>query len=225
MSDAERVQTSLLAVVEKRCLIWIAQRLPRAVSSDHLTVLALLALLVAGAGFALARVRLEALALVVLGLAVNWFGDSLDGTVARVRRQPRPRYGFYVDHVVDAVGAAALLVGLAVSGFMSPTVALALLAAYFMLCVEVFLATHTVGTFTMSYFRVGPTELRILLALGTVAFYLHPARSVFGMAATPFDVGGVIGVVGLVATFFRAAVTHTRLLYRAEPLPARREAA
>lgn len=225
MPEADRVQTSLLAGVEKRCLIWIAERLPRAISSDHLTLLALVSLLIAGAGFALARVRLEALVLVIVGLTANWFGDSLDGTVARVRRQPRPRYGFYVDHVVDAIGAAALLVGLAVSGFMSPVIALALLAAYFMLCVEVFLATHTVGTFTMSYFRVGPTELRILLAIGTVAFYLHPARTVLGLPITPFDVGGAIGTIGLLGTFGRAAVAHTRLLYRAEPLPARPEAA
>jgi phosphatidylglycerophosphate synthase len=225
MPDAERVHTSLLAAVEKRSLIWIAERLPRTVSSDQLTVLALVALIMAGAGFALARFSLGALALVVVGLAVNWFGDSLDGTVARVRRQPRPRYGFYVDHVVDAVGAAALLGGLALSGFMSPVVALALLAAYFLLCVEVFLATYTVGTFTMSYFRIGPTELRILLAMGTVAFYLHPATTVFGIPISPFDLGGAIGAAGLVVTFVRSAVIHTRLLYRMEPLPVRAEAA
>jgi archaetidylinositol phosphate synthase len=216
--EAERVHTSLLAAAERRGLIWMAERLPRAISSDHLTILALASLFLAGAGFALAPVTLNALALVEVGLALNWCGDSLDGTLARVRRQTRPRYGFYVDHVVDALGTSALIGGMAMSGLMSPVVALALLAAYFMLCVEVFLAAQTIGTFTMSYFRVGPTELRILLAIGTAAIYWHPSATV-GPTIRLFDFGGAIGAIGLVGTFCSSAIAHTRALYRAEPLP------
>jgi archaetidylinositol phosphate synthase len=217
--EAQREMTSLLAPLERRCLTWLAERMPGRIHSDQLTLLALASLIGAGLCYALAPVTPVALAMVVFCLALNWFGDSLDGTLARVRRQPRPRYGFYVDHVVDTIGTAALLGGLALSGFMTPILALVLLSAYFMVCVEVFLAAHTVGTFTMSSFRVGPTELRILLASGTIALYWNPAPSVFGHAFRLFDLGGAVGAAGLVATFLVSAARHTRLLYEAEPIP------
>ena len=223
--ESRRELTSVLAPIERRCLIWMAERLPPFINSDHLTILALVSLVVAGACYALTPVWPAAPDFVVVCLAANWFGDSLDGTVARVRRQPRPRYGFYVDHVVDAIGAASLLGGLALSGFMAPVVALALLSAYLLLCVEVFLASQTIGTFTMSYFGVGPTELRILLALGTLAVSSHPAPVIAGHAVRLFDLGGVIGACGLVATFLRAAFVHTRMLARAEPRPTAPKAA
>jgi archaetidylinositol phosphate synthase len=217
--DATRSLTSVLAPLEKRCLIWLAHRMPPWVNSDHLTALALVAMLAAGASYWLASITPLGLVLAVVSLAVNWFGDSLDGTLARVRQHQRPRYGFYVDHVVDAFGAAFLLGGLALSGYMNPIVALGLLAAYLMLCVEVFLATHCVGTFTMSFFKVGPTELRILLAVGSLALLARPTPIIFGHAYQLFDVGGVIGAVGLLATLVISAVRNTRSLYRAEPIP------
>src|SRR5205823_3161814 len=135
-----------------------AWRMPRWINSDHLTLLALAAMLLSGASYWLARVSPAGLVLANVCLALNWFGDSLDGTLARVRRHQRPRYGFYVDHIVDAAGAVFLLGGLGLSGYMTPVIALILLVAYLLLLVETFLATHTVGTFTMSYFKVGPTE-------------------------------------------------------------------
>ena len=211
--------TSLLAPAEKRALLWLAVRLPRWVQSDHLTALALVAMIGAGASYWLASATPVGLALACVCLFVNWFGDSLDGTLARVRQQPRPRYGFYVDHVVDLFGAAFLLGGLALSGYMSPAVAIALLVAYLMLCVEVFLATHSLGTFHMSYFKIGPTELRILLALGNVAVIFHPRATLFEHSFLAFDVGAVVGVIGLLATLLYATVSHTRTLYRLEPLP------
>jgi hypothetical protein len=201
--ESRRELNSLLAPLEKRCLIWMAERMPARINSDHLTILALVSIVGAGASFWLAQ-----------GTPA-----SLARTLARVRRQPRPRYGFYVDHVVDAIGTAALLGGLALSGFMTPIVALSLLAAYFLLCIEVFLATHTVGTFTMSFFKVGPTELRILLSIGAIALYWRPMPSIFGHHVALFDLGGVIGAAGLVVTFLMSAARNTRLLYRAEPIP------
>ena len=160
--------------------------------------------------------------LVVVCLAVNWFGDSLDGTLARVRGHQRPRYGFYVDHVVDAVGAVFLFGGMGLSGYMSPLVSLVLLVAYLLLMVETFLATHTLGTFKMSHFMIGPTELRVLLAIGNA----RPAGPSDGRACSAtqyrlFDVGGVIAACSMVFTLAIAAVTNTRALYAAEPLPRR----
>jgi archaetidylinositol phosphate synthase len=218
--EATRVLTSALATLEKRCLIWLAHRMPARVNSDHLTGLALVSMLGAGGAFWLARVTSAGLWLAVACLALNWFGDSLDGTLARVRQQQRPRYGFYVDHVVDAVGAAALLLGLGLSTYMSPMVALLLLSAYLMLCVETFLATYSLGTFTLSYFKVGPTELRILLSIGTLAIHGRPAATVAGYVLRPLDLGGIIGAIGLLGTFVWSAARHTRLLYELEPIPA-----
>jgi phosphatidylglycerophosphate synthase len=217
--DATRVLTSALAPLEKRCLIWMARRMPDWVTSDHLTGLALAAMLAAGFSYWLARVTPIGLGLVTVCLAVNWFGDSLDGTLARVRGQERPRYGFYVDHVVDAVGVCFLLGGMALSGYMSPLVALGVLVVYQTLCVEVFLATHCVGTFRMSYFKMGPTELRLLLAVGNVVLFVHPTAEILGRTYLLFDVGGVVAVIGVAATFIRSAISNTRILYRAEAVP------
>jgi archaetidylinositol phosphate synthase len=218
--EATRVLISVLATLERRCLIWLAHRMPTRVNSDHLTGLALASMLGAGGAFWLARVSTAGLWLAVVCLALNWFGDSLDGTLARVRQQQRPRYGFYVDHVVDAVGAAALLLGLGLSTYMSPIVALLLLAAYLMLCVEVFLTTYSLGTFNLSYFKIGPTELRILLSIGTLVLHGHPTATVAGYVLRPFDLGGIMGAIGLLGTFLWSAARHTRLLYELEPIPA-----
>ena len=130
MADHVREHRSVLAAAEKRLLIRIARRLPSFVHSDHLTGIALAAMALAGIGFALTRWDVRAVWLVVLALAINWFGDSLDGTVARVRGAERPRYGFYVDHVLDIVGITLLMAGLAASGFMAPLIALSVLVGY-----------------------------------------------------------------------------------------------
>jgi archaetidylinositol phosphate synthase len=215
-----RVNNGVLAAAEKRALIWIAHRLPRWVNSDHLTLLALVSMAGAGVAFWASRVWLPALVFVVLALALNWFGDSLDGTVARVRRHERPRYGFYVDHVLDIIGISLLLGGLALSGFMSPVVALALLVAYLLVSAEVFLATAVHGEFRMSFLNFGPTELRIVLATGTMMLFWKPLVSPFGLGPfLLFDVGGVVATFGLLVALVTAAIRTTTALYRAEPLP------
>ena len=213
-----RVLAGVTASVEKRVLLWLAARMPAWVSSDQLTALALTAMVLAGASFWLSRYTPLGLPAVVVCLALNWFGDSLDGTLARVRRQERPRYGFYVDHVVDALGAACLLAGLALSGYMSPLVAIGLLAAYLMLCVETFLATYCLGRFTMSHFGFGPTELRLLLATGSLALLKWPTTELAGRMVRVFDIGGVCGIAGMLLIFLYTAAMHTRELSRAEPL-------
>jgi phosphatidylglycerophosphate synthase len=220
--SAERAQQSVLARIEKTCLLWLAARLPRWVSSDGLTVLGLLAMLGAGLSYWLARENRAGLLLVILCLAVNWFGDSLDGTLARFRNQPRPRYGFYVDHVVDTFGALFLLGGLALSGYMSLLVAAGLLIAYYILSIEVYLATYTIDTFHMSFGGIGPTELRILLAVGNLALYFYyprvPMVHMLDEVYRLFDVGGTIAMAGMLLMAVAATAKHTAQLYRAEPL-------
>ena len=214
-----RIHTSLLADVEKRCLIWIAQRLPAWVGSDHLTALGGLAMLGVGVSYWLAREYPVALIAVVGLLAVNWFGDSLDGTVARVRRQERPRYGFYVDHVLDVIGILFLFGGLVLGGFMTPLIGAGLVVAYYLLNVEIALATHTVGKFRISYWKIGPTELRILIAIGTLELLRSPHVTILGGQYLLFDIGALVAIVGLLVTFIAAAISNTRTLYQAEPLP------
>ena len=214
-----RIHGSMLAASEKRALIWIAERLPCWVNSDHLTILGAGALLVAGACYAVGHQVPAALVLVIVLLAINWFGDSLDGTLARVRHQERPRYGFYVDHVLDAMGIFFLIAGLFLGGYMSLIVAAGFLIAYYLLTIEIALATHALGTFRLSYWKMGPTELRILLAIGTLMLLRSDSVVIAGHRLLLFDVGGVVAIAGLLMTFLSAAIGNTRKLYRLEPLP------
>jgi phosphatidylglycerophosphate synthase len=219
--DHTREHRSVLASAERTLLIAIAHRLPQWTTSDQLTLLGLLAMPAAGLAFAAISVTPWASALFAVALAVNWFGDSLDGTLARVRCQPRPRYGYYVDHVIDLAGTAALVGGMAASGLMSPTVALALLAAYFLVSAETYLAAHSVGVFRLSFAGIGPTELRILLAIGAVFVARHPIATIAGHRALLLDVGGLVATAGLVVVFGLSAIRNARALYREEPLPQR----
>lgn len=216
--SAPRIHTALTAGTEKRLLIWMAQRTPAAINPDHLTVLGFGAQICAGLAYALAAWDARALWLVNLFLLLNWLGDSLDGTLARVRNQQRPRYGFYVDHIADTIGAFALMAGLGVSGYLHWPVAAGMLVCFYGLSIESYLATYTMGRFHLSHGMFGPTELRILLAVGTAAAYLHPYTGILGAQYLLFDVGGVIGIAGMTVMVFTTAARHTMALYREETL-------
>jgi phosphatidylglycerophosphate synthase len=217
--EAERQQLSMLAAVEKKTLVFLARRMPPWVNSDHLTALGFVAMFAAGLGYWAASRDRRALVAVIAALAVNWFGDSLDGTLARVRNRLRPRYGFYVDHITDAIGTFFLMGGLALSTYMSPYIALGLMIAYFLLSIEVYLTTYTVGAFHLSFWSFGPTELRLLLCIGNIALLYRPVVTLFGRQFLLFDVGGVIGIAGMGLMLIWSAARHTRMLYRAERLP------
>jgi phosphatidylglycerophosphate synthase len=217
--EAARVQESLLASLEKRCLIWMAERMPSAVNSDHLTALAGLSMLAAGVCYW--NGSPAALLAAIVLLALNWFGDSLDGTLARVRHHERPRYGFYVDHVLDVLCILFILAGLVLGGHMSLPIGAGFLLAYYLLMIEIALATHAVGVFRISFWKFGPTELRIFLAIGSLRLLGSDFVTIAGGHYLLFDVGGVVAIIGLVVTFIVSAVTNTRLLYLAEPLPPR----
>jgi archaetidylinositol phosphate synthase len=217
--DAERKQLSILAKIEKKTLIWLAHRMPAWVNSDHLTVLGFLAMLAAGLCYWAAASHQRALIGVIVALTVNWFGDSLDGTLARVRNRLRPRYGFYVDHITDAIGTFFLMGGLALSSYMNPFIALGLLVAYLLLSIEVYLTTYVLGAFHMSFWSFGPTELRVLLCIGNIALFYRPVVTLAGRHLLLFDVGGAIGICGMGMMLVWSALRHTVQLYRAERLP------
>jgi phosphatidylglycerophosphate synthase len=214
--DAVRLQESFTAAAERKALAWLAARLPARVNSDHLTLLGFAAMFLAGASYALARTHRVGLLLAVVCLALNWFGDSLDGTLARLRNCQRPRYGFYVDHMIDTFGGFFLMGGLALSGLVDWRIATGMFVAFLMLSVQSYLAAYAVGQFQLSFAKFGPTEIRILLAAGNLALWLHPDARAFGSPYRLFDVGGVVAIAAMGVMLVTSTISNTVKLYRAE---------
>jgi archaetidylinositol phosphate synthase len=211
---AVRIQESWSSSLEKKLLVWAAKRVPLRINSDHLTALGFAAQLLTGLSYALARFDRLWLIAAIGFLALNWLGDSLDGTLARVRNQQRPRYGFYVDHMLDSLGSVALMGGLALSGHMSPVIAVGLLILFLLLSIQSYLATYTLGEFRMAFWCFGPTELRILLSAGNVALLVWP-RILYGRYRL-FDVGGAIGILGMSTIVFFFTMRNIGRLYSQE---------
>jgi archaetidylinositol phosphate synthase len=218
-ANAVRVHTALTAKLEKRILTWMALRMPAAITPDHLTALGFAAQVLAGGAYALSSRDGRFLWLMNFFLAVNWFGDSLDGTLARVRNRQRPRYGFYVDHIADTFGALALMAGLGCSGYAHWEIAAGMLVCFYALSIESYLATYTTGRFHLSHGLFGPTEIRILLAVGNILILNHPYAIIAGRRFLSFDFGGAVAIVGMAAMVLFAAFQQTVLLYKKEALP------
>jgi archaetidylinositol phosphate synthase len=212
---AVRLQHSVLAGPEKRLLIWMAERAPSWVHPDHLTIFGFLAQLLTGVSYALARSSQLGLTGAVVFLVLNWFGDSMDGTLARVRQRQRPRYGFYVDHMLDSIGAVALMAGLACSGYMRPAIAMGLLIMFLLLSIQSYLATYALGEFRMSFCSLGPTELRLFLILGNLAAYRWP---MFVKDRHVFDFGGGVGIAGMFIVLMWFTARNIMRLYDEERL-------
>ena len=217
-TTAARINRSLTASIEKRALLYLAEHAPTWVTSDQLTLLGLTAQIVAGISYALARHHPLVLLAVVLCLILNWLGDSLDGTLARVRHQQRPRYGFYVDHIVDVFGSVAMMCGLACSGLLHWQAAIAMLIAFLILSAESYLATYTLSCFELSQGLFGPTEIRIGLILCNLAVLRNPYAHILGHRLLLFDVGGAIGAAAMFAMAIAVSLRHTADLYQQEPL-------
>ena len=220
-----RFNRAVLAGAERRALEWIARQLPESVTPDLLSGLGLFSMACAGLAFAAFQwADRAAAACVVAALFANWLGDSLDGTVARVRGIERPRYGYYVDHVIDLAGATFLFSGIACSGLISPLLAVLLLAAYLLVSAETYLATHATGVFRMSFLGFGPTEMRLLLAAGAVKAAGDASVAIVGLGSVKlFDAGATIAIGGLAAAFIVLAIGNGRALYLAEPVRRRED--
>ena len=202
--------------IEKKALVWMAARVPAAVTPDHLTLIGFAATIACGAAYALAGRWPWLLLVVNAALALNWLGDSLDGTLARHRRHERPRFGFYVDHLVDAFGALFLVGGLSVSGLMTPLVGAALLVTYFLLAIQTYLAAYVIGRFKISWAGLGGTELRLLLAGLNVLVMLRPRVEVAGSSWLVFDLVGAGTAAALFVVSVVAGVRGTLALAREE---------
>ena len=191
-----RIQQNLLAVQERRLLNWICPRLPNWVTPDLLTLLALLAAMTIFTGYALSGIDRGWLWLSVAGYFVHWFGDSLDGSLARFRAIERPRYGYFVDHSADVMGVLFIVGGLGLTPFIRLDVALIALAGYYMLAAHAFLAVRVVDELKLSYISAGPTELRLFLTGLTVAMYFVGHSGPRFGSLGPFDL--IVGAAGLV---------------------------
>lgn len=190
-----RIQTSILNGIEKKVLIWLAERMPKKLNSDHLTGLGLLGALISSAGYILSNWDINYLWLASVGLVVNWFGDSLDGTLARVRKAQRPIYGFFIDHNVDGLTVLIICIGAGFSPFIKFSTAMLVLSAYLLLSIFTYINTYLNGEFKITYHKLGPTEFRLVVILiNTLFIYFssgNPNLSFSGMTISLNDAIGV----------------------------------
>jgi archaetidylinositol phosphate synthase len=221
---ADRTESFLLAVPEKRLLRWIAARLPRWILPDDLTALGVAAAVGVAIAYQLSNESLDWLWVASAMLVVQWLGDSLDGTLARVRRIERPTYGFYLDHLVDAIATAAIGIGLGLSPFMLLSVGTLIVVAYLILSINVYLESFAFNRFSIGYGKIGPTEIRlILIALNTaLALGLGLDFRLVGLDMTVFDVVGIGIASVMIALLLGRSLRNLRELARKEPAASRR---
>jgi len=224
-AEHQRTSQFILAGFERRVLPWLAARMPRWVLPDHLTGLGLAASTFIAAAYMLSNQDARWLWAASAALVVQWFGDSLDGNLARYRKIQRPRYGYYLDHLTDAYSTLAIGLGLGLSPYMLLSVGLAIAVAYLVLSINVYLETFVFGEFSFSYGSLGPTEVRvILIALNTAAFLVGPGQfKLFGFDVTAFDIVGATIAVGMLLMLLVRAGGNLKKLAQLEPANTRKE--
>ena len=206
MNQALRIQTSFINGIEKRALVWLAKRMPRWVNSDMLTAVGTLGALIVAIGLALSCLNVQWLWLSSFGLLVNWFGDSLDGTLARVRDCQRPVYGYYVDHTVDCINEGLMFIGAGLSPFLHLDLALLAYAIYLVLTINVSINAHLKGEFRLTYFKLGPTEFRIIVVVANTLLIAIPALAAIANTHTLFGLTVTMHILDYVAAFIILAM-------------------
>jgi phosphatidylglycerophosphate synthase len=206
MNQALRIQTSLINAAEKKILVWLAKRQPRWVTSDMLTVVGTLGALIVAIGFVLSNNNVQWLWLSSLGLVINWYGDSLDGTLARVFNCQRPVYGYYVDHTVDCINEGLMFIGAGLSPFLHLDLALLAYAIYLVLTINVSINAHLKGEFRLTYFKLGPTEFRIIVIVANTLLISIPALAAIANTHTLFGLTVTMHILDYVAAFIILAM-------------------
>ena len=192
--QSKRIQTSLLNGAEKKVLVWLAERQPRWMTSDILTGIGVIGAVIVAVGYFLSNYHIGWLWLASLGFVINWYGDSLDGTLARVRKTQRPIYGFYLDHNIDGVTMAIMCVGAGLSDMLNLYIAMAVLAVYLLLSISVYINAHLKGEFKLTYAGMGPTEFRlIMIVVNTLFIFANSLRE----WSVNFTVAGVSVTFGV----------------------------
>lgn len=222
-----RIQTSILNAAEKKALVWMASRLPRWVSSDLMTLVGTLGAVVVAAGYALSNWGINWLYLASFGFVINWFGDSLDGSIARVRNQQRPVYGFFLDHNVDCINEMLMFGGVGLSPLMNGSITLIVLALYLMLSVSVYINAHLKNEFRLTYGGLGPTELRLIVIIVNTLFATIPALCAFRWSMSLFggisfslslmDITGLVIAVVLAIFYLVSLIKDGRYYAKIDP--------
>ncbi len=229
---AVRIQNSILNGAEKKALAWLAERQPKWVVSDMLTLVGTIGALMIGAGFVLCSKNINWLWLSIAGFVVNWYGDSLDGTLARFRNTQRPLYGYYLDHTVDCFNEAFMFLGLGMSYLMRLDIALMILIVYLFLTVNVSVNAHLKSEFKLTYGKLGPTEFRVIacLLIMCVIFFpcireFHTSMHFLGreVALTALDIAGLVILAVLVLIYLVTVIQDARGYAKADPMPERRD--
>lgn len=224
--QSNRILTSLLSKAEKTALVWLAQRQPRWVTSDFLTIIGVVGAVVVAVGYFLSNYHIGCLWVASLGFVINWYGDSLDGTLARVRRTQRPVYGFYLDHNIDGITMGIMSIGAGLSDMLNLYIAMAVLAVYLLLSISVYINAHLKGEFKLTYAGMGPTEFRlIMIAVNTLFVSIAPLREwmvLFTVCQTQvvfgaFDFVGAIILIILVIIYLSNFVKDTKEYARIDP--------
>lgn len=203
--EQNAINTGITAKAEEKAKEWICPRIPAWVNSDMLTVLGFLSSFIIATGFIFGFSNRWYLILVIVGLILNWFGDSFDGSIARYRKKTRPNYGYYIDHVVDGLVVLILGLGLGLSGFFKIEIALAFVIMYLILMIHVELITYVQNEFKYSFGLVGPTEIRIIGMLLTIVMFFLPVKyfDILGYTLTQYDFFASFAVVvmGMIIIF------------------------
>ncbi|WP_460986137.1 CDP-alcohol phosphatidyltransferase family protein [Sphingobium sp. TomTYG75] len=211
-----RIQKNWLAARERRLLNWLCSQMPPWVTPDRLTLLGMVGAFMIFVGYVASGLAASWLLLAIVGYVVQWFGDSMDGSIARYRHIERPSYGYFIDHSCDGLATLLILAGIGLSPFVTMNVALVALAGYLLLSIHAYLSARVLGEFKLSYLAAGPTELRLMLiALTVMMMVLGSGPGIFG-ALSGFDV--FVGAAGLILIllFIIQTITTGRRLARAE---------
>ncbi len=222
INQSNRIQTSLLNSAEKRLLVWLAERQPRWVTSDMLTVVGVVGAFLTGLGFYLTHYNLNWLWLSSAGLVVNWYGDSLDGTLARVRNCQRPVYGYYLDHTVDCINEAFMFVGAGLSPLVNLNLALAVFILYLFMTINVSINAHLKSEFRLTYAKLGPTEFRLLIIIANTLLLALPALTSYRMTlgshqATALDIVALAIIAILTIIYIVTVLSDASKYARIDP--------
>ncbi len=223
---AQRIQTSILNAAEKKALVWLAERQPKWMSSDMLTAIGSLGAFLIGLGFYLASKNLDFLWLTIFGFFVNWYGDSLDGTLARVRKIERPIYGYYLDHTVDCINEMMMFLGIGLSSLMHLNIALLIMIAYFLITINVSVNAHLKSEFRLTYAKLGPTEFRIIAVILCLLLMYIPGATTWSVTAAVFgeqvllqtmDIAGIAIFVILMLMYFVSIISDAMGYAKMDP--------
>lgn len=229
-ADAVRIQTSVLNAIEKKVLVWLAKRQPEWMTSDILTYIGVFGAIVIAAGYILSVRNINFLWLSSLGFIINWYGDSLDGTLARVRNTQRPIYGYYLDHTIDAMNEVMIFVGVGLSGLIHLEIALLALVMYFLMTINVSINAHLKKEFRLTYASMGPTEFRIVMIIINTLFALIPPLREFSHNITicgheftfgALDYIGIVIIIVLVLMHLTTVIKDIRDYAKMDPMPKR----